>query len=289
MSIAAPGASQAAIAHHYNVGNDFWALWLDPTMTYSCALWDRANDLESAQLAKIDYLAAQARARGVARLLDVGCGWGGALRRMTTEHQVGQAVGVTLSTEQAAYIRARNWPNVSVNVTNWADHTTDVPYDSIVSAGAFEHFARLGIPHDEKMQGYRTFFKRCHHWLKPGGYLALQTVSYENSRSEDFSQFFANEIFPESDLPRLWEIAAASETLFEIVALRNDREQYERTMSEWRKRLRANRAQAVALGGEALVARTEKFLQLFMIGFHTATMGLLRLTLRRIDRPRAPS
>jgi cyclopropane-fatty-acyl-phospholipid synthase len=281
-----PGASQSAIAHHYDVGNDFWALWLDPTMTYSCGLWDSASDLEAAQLAKIDYLASQSRARGAAHLLDVGCGWGGALRRMTTAHQVGHAVGLTLSTEQAAYIRGRGWPDVSVNVTSWSDHATDVPYDAIVSAGAFEHFARLGVGIEKKLQGYRSFFRRCHEWLKPGGYLALQTVSYENSRSEDFSEFFATQIFPESDLPRLSEIAAASEMLFEIVALRNDREQYERTMSEWRKRLRANRTQAVALVGEELVARTEKFLQLFMIGFHTGTMGLLRLTLRRIDRPR---
>src|SRR5712671_4640805 len=97
------GASQDAIAHHYDVGNDFYAMWLDPTMTYSCALWDDAADLHAAQLAKIDYHIAQARAHGADRVLDIGCGWGPTLHRLVSVGGVRNAVGLTLSKEQAAY------------------------------------------------------------------------------------------------------------------------------------------------------------------------------------------
>jgi cyclopropane-fatty-acyl-phospholipid synthase len=280
------GASQDAIAHHYDVGNDFYGLWLDPTMTYSCALWDDARDLETAQLAKLDYHITEARAKGSERVLDIGCGWGPTLNRLVTTHGVRHAVGLTLSKEQAAHVRARAWPGVDVQIASWAEHVPTAPYDAIVSIGAFEHFARREQSPADKLRGYRTFFRRCHDWLKPGGFMSLQTISYENSRSEDFSEFFAKEIFPESDLPRLSDIAIATETLFEVARLRNDREHYARTASEWRKRLRPCRAQAVANFGEVLVARYEKFLQLLAIGCHTGTMGLLRLTLRRIDRPR---
>jgi len=286
MTTANPGASQDAIAHHYDVGNDFYALWLDPTMTYSCALWDDADELEAAQLAKIDYLATQARAPHQARVLDIGCGWGAALRRLTTVHEVGHGHGLTLSAEQAAFIRGQGWPNLTIALESWSDHQPEAPYDAIISAGAFEHFAKLGMSPEDKARGYRTFFEKCHAWLRPGGWFTLQTITYENTRPEDFSGFFATEIFPESDLPRVAEVARATETLFEIVRLRNDREQYARTCAEWRKRLRAHRAEAVAAGGEALVARTDKFLQLLQIGFHTGTMGLTRFSLRRIDRPR---
>jgi cyclopropane-fatty-acyl-phospholipid synthase len=284
-SRSAPGASAAAIEHHYDVSNEFYRLWLDDLLSYSCALWDGAGTLEEAQVAKIELHIAAARCQGATRVLDVGCGWGATLRRLVHEHGVERAVGLTLSKNQAAWIEERAWPGVLVRVESWADHDPGERYDAIVSMGAFEHFARLDASPEDKIAGYRQFFERCHGWLRPGGWMSLQTIAYGNSSREDFSPLFATEIFPESDLPRLSEIAAASDRLFEVVALRNDREQYERTVREWRRRLLARRDEATAIVGEPIFRRYDRFLQLLGIGFHVGSMGLFRITLRRIDSP----
>jgi cyclopropane-fatty-acyl-phospholipid synthase len=280
-----PGASAEAIQYHYDVGDDFYQLWLDETRTYSCALWEHDTDsLEVAQLRKLDYHAAQARARGAAKVLDIGCGWGSLGWRLLHEHGVERVVGLTLSASQKAYIERRAWPGFEVKLESWFDHAPEGPYDAIISIGAFEHFAKPEQSEAEKVDGYRQFFRHCHRWLKPGGWLSLQTMSYENSSRRDFSEYFKKQVFPESDLPRLSEIAGASDRLFEIVALRNDREQYARTLRAWRQRMNAQRIAAVANAGEAVVSRYDQYLQLAMIGFHIGTMGLLRVTFRRLDR-----
>jgi cyclopropane-fatty-acyl-phospholipid synthase len=282
---ASPGASPEAIQHHYDVSNEFFRLWLDENMVYSCALYDREDELAPAQLAKIDYHVANARAAGAARVLDIGCGWGANLRRLTEHHGVASAVGLTLSRNQAAWIGDRGWRGVGVQVESWADHEPVEPYDAIISVGAFEHFARHDASQDEKVAGYRVFFERCHRWLRPGGYIALQTIAYGNARRSDFSPFFASEVFPESDLPRLSDIAAAVDLRFQITSLRDDREHYERTMQQWRRALRDQRAAAVAMVGERAYHRYDRMCAMFGIGFHIGSMSLLRLALRRIDEP----
>ncbi|NEO43441.1 MAG: methyltransferase domain-containing protein [Moorea sp. SIO4A3] len=281
-----PGASAEAIQHHYDVSNDFYRLWLDTTNTYSCALWEENDTLESAQLRKIDFHINQSRARGVKRVLDIGCGWGSTVKRLVEMYSVEHAVGLTLSDAQAEYIASFNQPQIKVKVESWLNHNPTDPYDAIISIGAFEHFAKLDLSQAQKIEGYRKFFQCCHQWLKPGSWMSLQTISYENSTQEDFSKFYAEEIFPESDLPRLSDIAEASERIFEIVAVQNDREDYERTCRTWLSRLKENRAAAVKLVGEKVVNRYEKYLKFSTIGFHLGTMGLLRITLRRIDNPR---
>lgn len=281
-----PGASAEAIQHHYDASNDFYRLWLDTTNTYSCALWEENDTLESAQLRKIDFHINQAKAMGAERVLDVGCGWGSTVKRLVEMHGVKHAVGLTLSKSQAEWIASFNQPRIEVKLESWSDHSPEAPYDAIISIGAFEHFAKANLSNAQKVEGYRTFFQRCHEWLKPGGWMSLQTIAYGNVRKEDMSEFIATEIFPESDLPSLADIAKASEGIFEIVELRNDRKDYERTNRLWLSRLKANRAEAVNLVGEEVVARYVKYLSLFLIGFHAGTMNLLRITMHRIDNPR---
>ena len=282
-SIDNPGASAGAIQYHYDVSDEFYKLWLDEAMVYSCGLWDHTDNLEEAQRAKIDFHIEQAEARGKQRVLDVGCGWGTTLQRLV-DADVKQAIGLTLAKRQAAHIEAQRWPGVETRVESWTDHTPTSRYDAIISVGAFEHFARLDTSPEEKIAGYRSFFQRCHEWLPPGGCVSLQTMSYESSSRSDFSEFFASQIFPESDLPRLSEIAEASEGLFEIVNLRNDRKMYARTSLAWRARLKRRRAEAIALVGKDVVDRYDKYLQMWAIGFHVGSMGLLRLKLRNYGR-----
>ena len=287
--VQALGASAAAIAQHYDTGNDFFRLWLDQTMTYTCALWDEttAQDaLEAAQVRQIDWHAHQARAAGARRVLDVGCGWGGALQRLVEAHGVEHAVGLTLSGNQVAWVAQSPTPHLEVRYESWADHTPEAPYDAVISIEAIEAFARLGLSVQEKVEVYRTFFARCHAWLQPGGWLSLQAITYGNAGPQDFDAFIASEIFPESDLPRLAELAEAIERLFEIVTLCNDRHHYVRTLKAWRARLRANRTAAVTVVGEETVVRFERYLHLAAAMFTLGTCDLYRIVLRRIDSPR---
>jgi cyclopropane-fatty-acyl-phospholipid synthase len=283
------GASDEAIQHHYDVSNDFYFLWLDPTRTYSSALWkedENYEDLEAAQLRKLDFHVEQARVKNAKRVLDVGCGWGSLLRRLVDVHGVEHTVGLTLSKAQLESVATLNHPKIEVRLESWTEHFPTEPYDGIISIGAFEHFARLELRPEEKVEAYRTFFRRCHELLKPGSWMSLQTIVYENSENKDLSQFFAEQVFPESDLPRQSEIFTAADRVFEIIAFRNNREHYARTLKAWLKRLKANRTMAVNLVGEEEVARYEKYLSLSIISMHTGATNLSVIALRRLDNPR---
>jgi cyclopropane-fatty-acyl-phospholipid synthase len=174
------GSSAEAVQHHYDVGNEFYSLWLDPTLTYTCALWDddARDTLEAAQLRKLDYHAAQARVGGARRVLDIGCGWGSMLRRMVEAHGVERAVGVTLSRAQTDYVARLGVPGVEVRFENWFDHRPAQPYDAIISICAIEHAARLGLVRRQRVAAYRTFFRHCHALLAPGRRMSLQTMAY---------------------------------------------------------------------------------------------------------------
>jgi len=281
------GADERAIRHHYDVDDDFYALWLDPTMTYSCALWDGDEDeLEAAQARKLDYLITGARAPGAKRVLDIGCGWGSGLRRLVERHDVARAVGLTLSESQARAVAACGDDRIEVRVENWADHEPVEPYDAIVSAGAFEHFARFGISRSDKIDAYRRFFIACRRMLVPGGRLALQSICKGDGQLDRDSirdlRFILTEIFPRSDAPWVTEIAAGCERAFEIESLRNDRLHYARTVREWGRRLGARRADAVRLVGEDVTARYERYLAISESLFERSQAGLLRIVMRRV-------
>ena len=284
--IANPGASKAAISFHYDLGNEFFKLFLDREFCYSCALYDNESDsLEAAQQRKLEYHIQQARADGAARVLDIGCGWGALQKRLIKEHRVKVAVGLTLSENQAEWIRSMDLPGVEARVESWSDHVPAAPYDSIISIGAFEHFARPSS-RAVRVRGYRDFFERCHGWLKPGGWMSLQTIGLGTVDRGIEGQFIAENIFPESDLPRLGEIADASEGIFEIVSVRNDRADYKRTNDEFRDRLRKNRDAAVSLVGEETVRIFDKYFRISAAGFSRGTTNLYRITFRRLAHPR---
>ena len=274
------GASVEAIQAHYDTGNEFYRLWLDPTLTYSCGLWDDASSLAEAQTHKLDHHVEQARAAGAARVLDIGCGWGSLLERLTTVHGVGRAVGLTLSEAQAKYIAARALPNAEVLLEGWADHMPEEPYDAIISIGAAEHFARPETPADERIEIYRHFFQRCRALLRPGGFLSLQHMAYGMGR---FKASALTSIFPESDLPRLVEIVEAMERSFEIVRLRNDPRDYSRTGRIWLDSIGRNREAIVALVGEGRTLEYEHFLSSGIKGYNAGVFNLYRMTLRRLE------
>jgi cyclopropane-fatty-acyl-phospholipid synthase len=280
------GASRGAIEHHYDVGNDFWRVWLDDTLTYSCALWEDGDTLERAQRRKLDFLLDAAGAGRGDRVLDVGCGWGSLLRR-SLERGADRAVGLTLSDAQREWIEARADPRIDVHVVGWADYEAGEPFDAICSAGAFEHFARLGLTREEKVESYRRFFETCHRLLRPGGRMALQTiakgdVALDARGIRDFA-LIVRRIFPESDLPHPAEAMQAMEGRFELESARNDRAHYSRTCRAWLERLRTRRDEAIAAAGEDVYELYERYLEACIRQFDRGHAVLLRFALRRVE------
>jgi cyclopropane-fatty-acyl-phospholipid synthase len=280
------GASSDAIQMHYDVGNAFWSLWLDPLMVYSGALWEPGDTLADAQARKLDYYLNGTNAANARRVLDVGCGWGGLLRRLTENHGLQDVTGLTLSEAQADWIRGFDNPAIDVRVENWSDHEPDEPYDTIISLGAFEHFARYDSKREEKLDQYRRFFAFCHRNLQRGGRLGLQTISKGSAavtrQGLDDAHFIWKYIFPESDVPWPADVMRACEKRFEITSMRNDAEHYVRTGAAWEERLHSRREEAVELVGEETYAMYDHYFGALKRQFETGQLGLLRVLMRRV-------
>jgi cyclopropane-fatty-acyl-phospholipid synthase len=271
-------AAASAVRHHYDVGRDFYSLWLDPSMTYSCAMWDGEHDsLEAAQERKLEYHLRAVSVEGAESLLDVGCGWGSLLERATGTHGVKRAVGLTLSDDQAAFVARSARSGVEVRTESWMGYEPGARFDGIVSIGAFEHFATPEDSPAARARVYREFFSRSRSWLEDDGALSLQTIAYANMSRADASKFFQEEIFPNADLPTFAEIASAAEGIFAVRLVRNDALDYARTLRAWASRLRSRRDEAATLVGPDVVARYERYLREAALGFRMGKLSLLRL------------
>lgn len=291
VSLHSLGGSAAAVQHHYDVGNEFFQLWLGPELVYSAALWQGSDTLETAQIRQIDYHIQESQAATGARVLDIGCGWGATLKRLVNQYGVQQAIGLNLSQAQIDWVQANAHPQIEARLESWLDHTPEQPYDAIIAVEILEHCARPGITGAEKLLAYRAFFERCHQWLRPGGHLSLQATIYGNMQPEEMEQLDADAIedveaiFPESEFPQLSEIVTAIVPTFELVQMRCDRHHYARTLQTWFQRLQRQREMAVRLVGEATVAHYERFFQYSRFCYHAGATNLVRMTLRRVDKP----
>ncbi|MBL1078304.1 class I SAM-dependent methyltransferase [Nocardia sp. 2] len=278
-------SAAAAIRHHYDVDTEFYRLWLDPSLTYSCAIRENDTDtLDIAQDRKLRYHCDAIGAESARAVLDIGCGWGSILRRLSADHRVARAVGLTLSPQQAEFIRAAAYPGVEVRTENWMHYQPDTRFDGIISIGAFEHFARPDDSPAVKIRVYTHFFERCREWLTDDGALSLQTICYADMDPGQANSFIQQEIFPDADLPTFAEITAAAEGVFEVRALSNGRLDYAWTCEQWAARLRRERAAATALVGGDVVDRYLRYLRMSALGFRMGKIGLLRLVLTPYGR-----
>jgi cyclopropane-fatty-acyl-phospholipid synthase len=283
------GASRAAIEYHYDVSREFYRLWLDARMVYSCAFWPGPldDDLEAAQVAKLDWHADAAAVPPGGRVLDVGSGWGAMLAHLA-DHRGARATGLTLSTDQAEFSASLLSGRAEVRLEDWRSHEPTGDYDAIVSVGAFEHFARPELDQQARRDVYGHFFTRAAGWLGRGGRLSLQTIAYEDAvpSTGPVATFFTTSVFPESSLPFLSDIVVAAEPHFRVLALRSDPGHYSHTLELWQRRLESVQAQAVEMVGRDTYRHYLRYLRLSRASFDRGDCTLYRLVLERRGRRR---
>jgi cyclopropane-fatty-acyl-phospholipid synthase len=263
-------------------------------MMYSSGLWRDGDppDLDRATARKIDFFAERTFAVEATRVLDVGCGWGGTLRRLVTEHGITTAVGLTLSDNQREFAEQVSVPGVVVRTEGWEDFSPDGPFDAVFSFGAFEHFARDGMSAPQRVARYRRFFERCYDWLRPDGRLALETIAHDDA--PDIAGPLGRgplgdsvlEIFPESLCPSLSEVVLGFEPWFEVEVLRSDAADFARTFRSWQVNLRAHEEAAIAAAGADTVRRFRRYLAASEVQFRDGTLTNLRFALHRRAEPR---
>ena len=263
---------RAAISHHYDVSNDFYRIVLGPSMVYSCAVWDSPEQtLEEAQAAKLELICEKLGLRPGMRLLDVGCGWGSLVMHAATHHGV-EAVGITISAEQAALARERVSAaglddRVEIRLQDYRD-VHDGPFDAISSIGMFEHVGR------NRMEEY---VRDLHRLLRPQGrllnhaisrpgypqgdsrigrtralYRRLATAVGSDVTSRVDSQLMQRYVFPDGELHEVGVVVSMlQENGFEVRHLESLREHYALTLRHWVSNLEAGWEAAVAEVGEA--------------------------------------
>jgi cyclopropane-fatty-acyl-phospholipid synthase len=206
---------------HYDLGNELYQAMLGRRLVYSCGYWQQARDLDSAQLAKLDLVCRKLQLAPGMRVLDIGCGWGEALKYAAETYGV-SGVGLTLSREQAAYARelCRGLP-VEIRLQDYRD--LDQRFDRVFSIGMFEHVGA---------RNYRTYFERVRAALVPDGLSLLHTIGGERSTGHT-DPWIAKYIFPNSMLPSAAQVTAAVEELFVIEDWHGFGADYDPTLMAW--------------------------------------------------------
>jgi cyclopropane-fatty-acyl-phospholipid synthase len=240
--------SRSNVAHHYDVSNDFYRLWLDEDMQYSCAYWTEADDtLDRAQLMKKAHIAAKLALQPGQKVLDIGCGWGGMALYLNKVAGV-EVLGITLSEEQLKLARERAEATgvsdkVKFELLDYRVLAQRAPgtFDRIVSVGMFEH---VGVPQ------FDTFFRACANLLKDDGVMLLHTIG-RLGKPGATDAFTRKYIFPGGYIPALSETLAASEK-FKLIHsdIENLRLHYALTLREWYTRVRANRESIIGQYGD---------------------------------------
>ncbi|WP_030739905.1 cyclopropane-fatty-acyl-phospholipid synthase family protein [Streptomyces sp. NRRL S-31] len=234
-----------AISHHYDVGNDFYEIVLGPSMVYSCAYWEDAGTLESAQRDKLELICAKLGLKEGQRLLDVGCGWGSMAIHAAREHGV-SVVGITLSQEQAAYARKRVAEEgladrVEIRVQDYRD-VVDGPYDAISSIGMAEHVGA---------ERYLEYARQLYSLLAPGGRLLNHQIARRPQSDEsayEVDRFIDAYVFPDGELAPVGTTVTQLERAgFEVRDVESIREHYARTLRRWVANLEADWDHAVRL------------------------------------------
>lgn len=281
-------STKADIAVTYDVSNDFFKLWLDRRMIYSCALFEVADDLEQAQINKLRFFHDKTRVTPDKRVLDIGCGWGGLLEFLSGDMKVADVTGITLSEAQYSAIREKGKPGVSVELISYLDYMPEKKFDAVISIGMFEHIATPEqVRGGENIRIYRDYFRRVWEWTNPGAMFGLQSVigALLPRRREDVRDlgWGTSTIFPGAVTPRPEAILASVNPYWEVMELWTRREHYAKTTAAWLDRLKRNEAEIRERWGDKTYEDYERYLGGCVSVFEKGFQSLAQLVLRRID------
>ncbi|VAW41795.1 Cyclopropane-fatty-acyl-phospholipid synthase, partial [hydrothermal vent metagenome] len=298
----------AAIRYHYDVGNDFYGLWLDNHMQYSCAYFPTENaDLDTAQTYKLEMICRKLQLQPGDRLLDIGCGWGGLIRYAVENYGV-RALGVTLSEHQVDYAnaqlaRAGLGDRAVVKLLDYRDGGIG-SFDKIVSVGMFEHVGRSQLP---------QYFAEAYRLLKPGGLFLNHGISrraprqhvavhdalsccrspepprktslwqkFVDRRILGAGSFIQRYIFPDGELIPVSEAGLVAEKAgFELRDVENLREHYALTLRQWVKRLEMRQDEATAVTGEVTYRTWRLYMASVTQGFEEGLINVNQMLLAK--------
>lgn len=270
---------------HYDLSNDFYAIFLDESMVYSCAYFERDDmTLFEAQQAKIDLALSKCDLAPGMLLLDVGCGWGGTALRAAEKYGV-RAIGLTLSEQQfeLAQRRTAGHDGVEIRLQGWEEF--DEPVDRIVSIGAFEHF---------RFERYPAFFERCRKILPDDGCMMIHSIVQgigpraqpgELAWDEAFVsyvKFIAKQIFPGGQIPASEMVVQhATEAGFEVTKQQSLRQHYAKTLNHWAVKLQAGKDRAIGLTSQEVYDRYNRYLTESAHYFSTGHVNVVQFSMSR--------
>ena len=266
-------SDRRAISFHYDVSNEFYRLWLDEQMIYSCAYFEHpGNTLEEAQRAKLDHICRKLRLKPGERLLDIGCGWG-ALVRWAAKHYGVYAYGITLSENQYRHnqrlIREENLEGlVTVELADYRDVPGESVFDKIVSVGMFEHVGLENLP---------VYFRTAHRLLKSGGLFLNHGITHDEPgwQKTISTEFINRYVFPDGELDTVSNVLRVVEQGgFEIHDVEGLRPHYALTLREWVRRLEARKEQALQHVNEAIYRVWRLYMAASAIEFEGGEVGV---------------
>ena len=274
-----------AVSYHYDVSNDFYALWLDEQMVYSCAYFETEEEgLDTAQARKLDYLCRKLRLRPGDHLLDLGCGWGGLIIHAARKYGV-NALGVTLSKNQAALAgqrieRAGLQKQCRVELRDYRSLDRASGFEKIVSVGMFEHVGESQLA---------SYFQHVWSLLRPGGVFLNHGIA---NRPIDpvlkGPNFISRYVFPDGALvPINSTLRYAEEAGFEVRDVESLREHYTMTLRHWARRLELHRDQALQEVDEPTYRVWRLFLPGSAYGFSAGLLNVYQTVLLKPDGGRS--
>lgn len=272
--------SQESIAFHYDVSNDFYRLWLDERMVYSCAYFESPEqDLHLAQRNKLEHICRKLRLKAGETLLDIGCGWGALVCWAAKNYGV-RAHGITLSRNQLQYAQQEIQRQgldalVSVELRDYRDLPPNVAYDKVVSVGMFEHVGLGNLP---------KYFATVHRVLKPNGLFLNHGITSDEPgwKSNVATRLINRHVFPDGELDTMSNIQRGMENGgFEIFDVEGLRPHYALTLRHWVQRLDENSAEVVGLVGERIYRVWRLYMTASAMQFESGSTGIYQILATR--------
>lgn len=292
LALGRPG-DEKAIQYHYDVGNDFYQLWLDPKMVYTCAYFrNPTDDLATAQTAKLDLICRKLRLEPGMRMLDVGCGWGALIMHAAQNYGV-EALGITLSQAQADLGRQRIAAaglsdRCRIELRDYRDLGTKMEFDRASSVGMMEHVR------EDLQPGY---FESVYRVLKPAGlFLNHSIVSVARAHPSTAMDklkgvlwrrdaFIDKYVFPDGKLVAVAHVIGSAERVgFELRDVESLREHYAMTLRHWTKGLESHSAEAIRIAGERTYRVWRLYMSSAIYGFVSGRSNIVQILLVKPDK-----